>query len=188
MKSKFTLTKTFALAILLVCFTAVSASTLENDSCKTKCCKNKKVKAVAKTTVDFNKALKEINAEIRYVTTIGIAKEIKNTLRTIRLEKIAFYSEMPSILFEFDIVEENNKVDAKHKIDFTALDKEMNQVQEELSKFDGNTTTSKIDFSALDKEMNNAQEELSKMDDSLKNDDAKTRKAAEEILKTGIKS
>ena len=188
MKSKFTLTKTFALAILLVPFTAVSAASF-GDECKTKCCKNKKSKTVSVAIADLDKALEELKTEIRYVTAVAITKEGKNSLRIVRLKKVAVVPETPAVFFAFDIVEENT-VDAKHKIDFNALDKEMNQVQEELSRLEENKVdaTQKIDFTALDKEMNQVQEDLSKMDDGLKFDDVKNRKAAEEILKTGIKS
>lgn len=45
----------------------------------------------------------------------------------------------------------------------------------------------KIDFNNITREMDQVQEDLSQMDLTLKNDEAKNRKAADVILKTGIK-
>jgi hypothetical protein len=158
MKRNFTLTKIFSLAILLVSFTVASASSGEDDTCKTKCCKSKQAKSISVSVADLDKALEELDAEISYVTAVAISKEVKRSLRTLRFKKVTVTTETPAVFFAFN-AEENN-VDAKQKINFNALDKEMSQVQEDLSK----------------------------MDDCLKNDDAKNRKAAEVILKTGIKS
>jgi hypothetical protein len=157
MKSKITLTKLFTLAILLVSFTVVSASTGGDDSCKTKCCKSKKTKTVSVAVADIDKAFEEMEAEIRYIT-VAVTKDVKQSLRTIRYKKV-IAPEPPVVVIAFDIADDK-EVDAKQKINFNALDKEMNQVQEDLSK----------------------------MDDGLKCDDVKNRKAAEEILKTVIKS
>ncbi len=47
---------------------------------------------------------------------------------------------------------------------------------------------STMDIQKMNKEMDQVQENMSQMDPTLKNDDAKTRKTAEEILLTGIKA
>jgi DNA-binding protein YbaB len=160
MKSKFTLTTLFTLAILLVSFTVVSASTLGDDSCKTKCCKNKKAKTASIAVAEIDKALKEMEADIEYVTAVAVTKHIKRSVKALQVKKMILRPETAVMVMAFDVADETKDVDAKQKINFNALDKEMNQVQEDLSK----------------------------MDDGLKCDDVKNRKAAEDILKTGIKS
>jgi len=159
MKSKLTLTTLFTLAILLVSFTVVSAAGSDDDSCKTKCCKSKKNKTVAVSRAQLDKALDEMEADIKYATAVAVTKSVKG-LKTLRYKNISISNEAPVILMAFENDDEIRGVNSKQKINFSALDKEMNQVQEDLSQ----------------------------MDDCLKNDDAKNRKAAEEILKTGIKS
>ena len=158
MKSKFTLTTLFTLAIMLVSFTVVSASTGTDGSCK-KCCKSKKTKAVSVAIAEIDKALAETESDIEYVTAVAVTKNIKRSLKKLRFKNV-IVNETPVVMMAFDFTDETKDVDAKQKINFSALDKEMNQVQEDLSK----------------------------MDDCLKNDDAKNRKAAEQNLKTGIKS
>ncbi len=158
MKRKFTLTKALAILVLLVSFTVASASIGDDDTCKTKCCKTKKSQSVTISLAEIDKALEELDAELETVTALAISKEVRKSLKTLRLKKIVVTSEAPSFIIAFD--GEENSVDANQKINFNALDKEMNQVQEDLSK----------------------------MDNCLKSDDAKNRKAADEILKTGIKS
>lgn len=160
MKSKFTLTTLFTLVIVLVSFTVVSASTVADDSCKTKCCKEKKTKTASAAIAEIEKALEEIEAEMEYVTAVAVTENVKQSLKALKVKKMILRQDSPLVVLAFDATDEAKDVDAKQKINFSALDKEMNQVQEDFSK----------------------------MDDSLKCDDLKNRKAAEEILKTGIKS
>lgn len=181
MKNVITLTKTLALALLLVAFTAASASIGGDDSskCRTKCCKVKKNKEYARAMAELKIVLAEAGNDLKQISTI-VAREVGHNIRVVRFTRP---------VFAFAEATATAETDATFSVRNEALDMEMDAVQEELSRYEtgeNKSASQKINFGALDQEMNQVQEELSQMDSNLKTDAEKTKKSAEE--KTGVKS
>lgn len=159
MKKIITLTKMFALAVLLVIFTTASASFGGDEKCKTKCCKDKKNKEVTITLAELEKALDKFEVEFKTTTAVMIRTEIRQSLaklRTIKVRPVQVLSFAPA-------PEETSTVEAKYRINFNDLNKEMDKVQEDMTT--SPDVSQKIDFCNLEKEMDEAQKQLSRMDD-----------------------
>jgi hypothetical protein len=152
MKNVFTLTKTLALAVLVFAFTGASAANPDGDKdttkCKKHCCKRKD------TDKDADAAMKELNAAMKDLTV-----QIK------AFDGTAIKTQAP--------VKARN-VNRIIIVCTAAAD------EQEINK-------QKIDFNNITREMDQVQEDMSRMDPTLKNDEAKNRKAADVILKTGMK-
>jgi len=106
------------------------------------------------------------------VTTDETVKELKEAIKTLVAElktiNTAELAQQVSKVMPVRIISNGNGI--------IIID------QEEESK-----EAQKINFRNIDKEMDMVQEDLGQMDPTLKKDDTQTRKAGEEILKTGIK-
>lgn len=178
MKNVITLTKTLTLAMLLVAFTAASASFGGSDdsTCRTKCCKNKS-KEFRQAMNELKAAMKEIETEFRTVTATLQTKQV----RVVRFARPMMAFATAGANSQFSVKEDG-------QLDYETMDRQMDSVQEEMSRLDTEDKASaqKINFKALDQEMDQAQAELSKMDAGLKSEELKSKKSAEE--KTGIKS
>jgi hypothetical protein len=162
MKNVITLTKSLTLAVLLLVFAGASAAgaATGNDTikCKKHCCRNKE------TEKEVQLAMKGFNEAMKELTI-----QIQN-LETgrVKADVIQTLSQLP-----VRMVKTTNGFMLSYNID--ADETQVNGGQ-------------KIDFNNLNKEMDKVQEGMTQMDPSLKRDDARSRRAAEELLKTGIKS
>src|SRR5688500_12051224 len=76
---KTTLTKTIALAILLVTFTTASASFGGDENCKSKCCKHKKNKELAVAVAELEKAMNKLETELKSITAL-VQSEVSRSL------------------------------------------------------------------------------------------------------------
>lgn len=160
MKNVFTLTKTITLAALLLVFVGASAAIKTGDD--TTKCKRNCCKRNAKSKAD--------------IEATAIANVMNNvTVQVKVLDATSLVSEL-----------EQSFAIAPVKTIRTANNIVVVKFNEPVKTAEA--TNQKIDFNNLDKEMEKAQENMSQMDTTLKNDEAKSRKNAEEILKTGIKS
>lgn len=158
MKKITTLTKLFTLAALLVTVSTASAS-IDDGKCKTKCCKNKKDKELAVAMAELEKAMNKLEAELKTVTVAITRSEVKRTVRLVRpVQAFAFASAFATVVTPAETV----SVDARYRIDFADLDKEMDKVQQDMTS--APDTTQQIDFSNLQKEMDATQERLSSFD------------------------
>jgi hypothetical protein len=159
MKKTITLTKMLALAIMLVTFTTASA-TDGDRKCNSKCCKEKKNKEVMAAMAELEKAMNQLETELKTVSAVMVTREVKRSfakLRTIPIRPVQVFAFAPAIT-------EADAVDAKYKINFNDLDKEMDKEQEKMTA--APDMNQKIDFRNLDKEMNDAQERLSSWNES----------------------
>lgn len=158
MKSVFTLTKTLTLALMVLVFAGASAATITSDDSskrKKECCKKQKVdKEVEQAMKELQEAIKELKAELTAINVAEIKAEIAESIAVAPAKMIRTANHL------IVVAEDGPKACKKQKIDAQKMNKEMDQVQENMTQ----------------------------MDATLKNDDAKTRKTAEEILETGIKA
>lgn len=158
MKNVITLTKMLSLSVLLLIAGASTASTVtdgdkDTSKCKHECCK-------AKTAKEVKEAMKELKAVMKglavQVTAMDINVEVSEAVavapvKFVRKANRVIVSVEPACSKETEVKDQ--------KINFTNLNKEMEQVQEDMTQ----------------------------MDSCLQKDDVKARKSAEELLKTGIK-
>lgn len=155
---KITLT-TLTLVILLVTFSTASASFGGDDKCKTKCCKAKKNKELSVALADLEKAMNKLEAELKTVTILVRTETRKslaqNRVFTARPVRVISYA---SSFSSSPTPEETVTVDAKYKIDFKDLGKEMERVQQDMTIA---PPSQSIDFSNISKEMDEAQERMS---------------------------
>lgn len=165
MKKVFTLTKSLTLAALLLIVAGASASTLKSEGdkdsakCKRKCCNKKgSIKEMDAAIADFNEAMKDFTAQIKTLDP-SFKMQLAQAAAQLSVKKVI--------------------TSANTYIVVRVADRSIESQQEDKQK---------INFSNLDKEMSQVQEDMSQMDPSLKQTEEKSRKAADEILKTGIKS
>ena len=143
---------------MLVTFTTASAAFGGDEKCKTKCCKSKKNKELTVALADLEKAMNKLEAELKTVTVI-VRTEMRRSFNESRV-----YAARPvrvisyATSFASPMPEEAVTVDAKYKIDFKDLGKEMDRVQENMTSA---PASQDIDFTNLSKEMDEAQERLS---------------------------
>lgn len=163
MKNVFTLTKTLTLSLLLIVFAGASAASIKSDGdkdtskCGRRCCKDKEsAKEMEQATKIFNDAIRELVVQVRSIDAVKLKSQTTQSFTVLPVKMIKTTN---GFVFAF-APDNNTRAEAKQKIDFNNIDKEMDTVQENMSQ----------------------------MDPCLKKDDAKNRRAAEEILKTGIKS
>jgi hypothetical protein len=164
MKNAFTLTKTLTLSVLLLVFAGASASNgktgddKDTSKCKKHCCRSKETnKEIQASLKEFNEAMKELAVQMKSFDAAKLKIELVQTMSELPVKVIKTTN---GFVFSYAPEMENNQEDAKQKIDFSNLEKEMDKVQEGMTQ----------------------------MDPALKKDDAKSRKTADELLKTGIKS
>jgi hypothetical protein len=161
MKNVITLTKTLTLSLLLLLVVGASASpvTTGDDTSK---CKKRCCKAKA-SDKEVQLAIKEVNEAMQ-----ELSAQLKN------LEGAKIKVEVQSLAqLPVKLIKTTNGFILSY-----APEAETSQVG----------ASQKIDFQNLDKEMDKVQEDMTQMDPALQKDDAKSRKPAEELLKTGIKS
>jgi hypothetical protein len=162
MKTVITFTRTVTLAALLLVFAGASANQSDGDKdtskCKRLCCRKTESEKEAEQT------LKAFNETMR-----EIAVQVKNMdAGQMKVELTQAFAQVP-----VKVMRTNNGFVVSY-------------ATRTWNNCDGGKQ--KIDFNHLDKEMDKAQEDMTEMDPSLRKDDRKSRKAAEELLKTGIKS
>jgi hypothetical protein len=161
MKNVITLTKTLTLAALILVFAGASAANIKTDDttkCKKSCCKHKQIQK------EVNEATAEVNESMKDFNIV--IKAFSSATVNAELEKafalapLKVISQGDRFIFISNVEPVKSTVEAQQKIDFSNLNKEIDKVQENMSQ----------------------------MDPALKKEDEKTRKAAEELLQTGIKS
>jgi hypothetical protein len=162
MNNVITFTRTVTLAALLLVFAAASANQSDGDKdtskCKRLCCRK------TETEKEAEQILKAFNETMR-----DIVAQVKTVdAGQMKVELAQAFAEVP-----VKVLRTNNGF-------------VFGYARRTRNTCDG--AKQKIDFNNLDKEMDKAQEDMTEMDPSLKKDDRKSRKAAEDLLKTGIKS
>jgi len=156
MKNVITLTKTLILA-LLVTVSVQAAATNNDDSskCKKECCKkHKSDKQVEQAMKDLENVIVELKAEIAAMNFAEIKADVAEAIAVAPVKVLKTGNRI------IIVTADEPKVCNKSKIDVQKMNKEMDEVQENMSQ----------------------------MDPSLKSESEKTRKTAEEILLTGIKA
>lgn len=159
MKKTITLTKMLTLAILLVTFATASASFGGDEKCKTKCCKDQKEKELTAVIAELEKAMTELKA----VAATMMTTEVKQSL--VKMKAIAVARPMQVFAFASlaETFEAENESEAKFRINFTDISKEMDNEQAKMTT--SPDAGQKIDFSNLEKEMDNVQKEMSRRDE-----------------------
>ena len=142
------------LAIMLVSATTAYASFGGEKKCRTKCCRAKQAKEMKMAMAEMEKAIKEFGKELKTVTAVMITSEVKQSLQQLKM-----ISKSRPHMFSFAAAEETSTVEAKYRIDFSNLNKEMETEQEKMSS--SPAPDQKIDFSNLAKEMDDAQLQMS---------------------------
>ena len=158
MKKTITLTKMLVLAIMLVSATTAFASFGDEKKCRTKCCKAKQAKELKIALAEMEKAIRELETELKTVTAVMITSEVKQSLQQLKM----ISKSRPVNVFAFATAEEKSTVEAKYRIDFSNLNKEMDTEQEKMTS--SPAPEQKINFSNLAKEMDDVQLQMSSAD------------------------
>lgn len=159
MKKTITLTKMLTLALMLVTFTTATASFDGEGKCKTKCCKEQKQKELTVAIAALEKAMSILEAELKAVAATAVTPKMKRSFTKMRTIKTP--AQMFAFAASFEVAEET-EADAKFRINFADLDKEMDAAQEKMTV--APASGQKIDFCNLEKEMDDMQKQMSRMD------------------------
>lgn len=137
MKKTFTYTRTLTVAALLLAFTAATAASIKTDDtgkCRKACCrKHKADKEMDQAMRAFNEAMKSLAAGVKAIDAKQLTMQINQAIATAP----TVYAKAGRTAFVFATAPKpEGATDESQKINFANLDKEMDQMQEDMSQMD----------------------------------------------------